>query len=65
MKSQEIRDLSSQELEDRIAELEEEMFRLRLQNQTGQLDNPLRIRMARKDLARCKTIRNEAARRGA
>lgn len=65
MKSQEIRDLSPQELEDRIAELEEEMFRLRLQNQTGQLDNPLRIRMARKDLARCKTIRNEAARRGA
>ncbi|HUF89666.1 MAG TPA: 50S ribosomal protein L29 [Gemmatimonadota bacterium] len=65
MKSQEIRDLSLQELEDRIAELEEEMFRLRLQNLTGQLDNPLRIRMARKDLARCKTIRNEAARRGA
>lgn len=65
MKSQEIRDLSPQELEDRIAELEEEMFRLRLQNQTGQLDNPLRVRMARRDLARCKTIRNEAARRGA
>jgi len=65
MKSQEIRDLSPQELEDRIAELEEEMFRLRLQNQTGQLENPLRIRMARRDLARCKTIRNEVARRGA
>lgn len=65
MRAQEIRDLSAQELEDRIAELEEELFRLRLQNQTGQLDNPLRIRMARKDLARCKTIRNEVARRGA
>ena len=65
MRAQEIRDLSAQELEDRIGELEEELFRLRLQNQTGQLDNPLRIRMARMDLARCKTIRNEVARRGA
>jgi large subunit ribosomal protein L29 len=65
MRPQEIRDLSAQELDLRIADLEEELFRLRLQNQTGQLDNPLRIRMARKDLARCMTIRNEAARRGA
>ena len=65
MNSQEIRNLAPEELEDRIGELEEELFRLRLQNETGQLENPLRIRMARKDLARCKTIRNEVARRGA
>jgi len=65
MKAAEMRVLSPQELDDRIAELEEEMFRLRLQNETGQLDNPLRIRMARKDLARCKTIRNEVAGRRA
>ena len=65
MKSEEIRGLSAEELNDRIAELEDELFRLRIQNQSGQLENPLRIRGARRDLARCKTIRNEAARQGA
>jgi large subunit ribosomal protein L29 len=65
MKTEEIRGLSAEELDDRIAELEDELFRLRIQNQSGQLENPLRIRGARRDLARCKTIRNEAARQGA
>jgi large subunit ribosomal protein L29 len=65
MKTEEIRGLSAEELDGRIAELEDELFRLRIQNQSGQLENPLRIRGARKDLARCKTIRNEAARQGA
>ena len=65
MKSEEIRALSSEELDERIAELEDELFRLRVQNESGQLENPLRIRGARRDLARCKTIRNEAARQGA
>jgi large subunit ribosomal protein L29 len=65
MKAEEIRGLSAEELDDRIAELEDELFRLRIQNQSGQLENPLRIRGARRDLARCKTIRNEAARQGA
>jgi large subunit ribosomal protein L29 len=65
MKAQEIRGLSAEELDDRIAELEDELFRLRIQNQSGQLENPLRIRGARRDLARCKTIRNEVARQGA
>ena len=65
MKTEEIRGLSAEELNDRIAELEDELFRLRIQNQSGQLENPLRIRGARRDLARCKTIRNEAARQGA
>lgn len=65
MKTEEIRTLSAQELDDRIAELEDELFRLRIQNQSGQLENPLRIRGARRDLARCMTIRNEVARQGA
>ena len=65
MKTEEIRGLSAEELDDRIAELEDELFRLRIQNQSGQLENPLRIRGARKDLARCMTIRNEVARQGA
>ena len=65
MKTEEIRGYTDEELADRILEMEEELFRLRLQNRTGQLENPLRIRGARRDLARCKTIRNEAARQGA
>jgi large subunit ribosomal protein L29 len=65
MKAAEIRGLSREEIDDRIAELEDELFRLRIQNESGQLENPLRIRGARRDLARCKTIRNEAARQGA
>jgi large subunit ribosomal protein L29 len=65
VRSEELRALSQEELDERVAELEEELFRLRIQNETGQLENPLRIRGARRELARCKTIRNEAARRGA
>jgi large subunit ribosomal protein L29 len=65
MKVEEIRGLSAEQIDDRIAELEDELFRLRIQNESGQLENPLRIRGARRDLARCKTIRNEAARQGA
>ena len=65
MKTEEIRALSPQELDDRVTELQEELFRLRIQNETGQLENPLRIRAARRELARCKTIRNEVARQGA
>ena len=65
MKTEEIRALSPQELDDRVAELQEELFRLRIQNETGQLENPLRIRAARRELARCKTVRNEVARQGA
>ena len=62
MKPAEIRDLSVDERKDRLAELEEELFRLRLQNTTGQLDSPLRIRQLRRDIARCKTIQREQAR---
>lgn len=60
MRPDEIRDMSPQELEAQVSELEEELFRLRIQNETGQLENPLRLRHARRDLARCKTIQREA-----
>lgn len=59
MKAEEIRELTGDEIADRVAELEDELFRLRIQNETGQLDNPLRLRAARRELARCKTIRRE------
>lgn len=59
MKAKEIRSLSSSELEKRLAELKEELFNLRFQLATGQLDNPMRIREVRKDIARVKTIMRE------
>ena len=64
MKTEEIREYTDEALADRILEMEEELFRLRLQNETGQLENPLLVRATRKDLARCKTIRREREREG-
>lgn len=60
MTTDEIRGLSQEDLNGRILEMEEELFRLKIQNATGQLENPLQVRHLRRDLARCKTIRREA-----
>ncbi len=59
MKMQEIRDFSIQELEDKIKDLKEELFNLRFQNATNQLDNPTRIVSVKKDIARVKTVLKE------
>ena len=59
MKIQDIRDLSTQELEDKIKDLKEELFNLRFQNATNQLDNPMRIARVKKDIARVKTVLKE------
>lgn len=59
MKAKEIRELTEQELNEKIHELKEELFNLRFQLATGQLDNPMRIRQVRKDIARVKTIMRE------
>lgn len=59
MKIQDIRDLSTQELEDKIKDLKEELFNLRFQNATNQLDNPLRIVSVKKDIAKVKTVLKE------
>lgn len=61
MRPEEIRALDPQDLDEQIAELAEELFRLRIQNETGQLENPLRIREVRRDIARCRTIQRETA----
>jgi len=55
-KTKEIHDLTQDELEKRLAETKEELFNLRFQNATGQLDNYKRIGELRKDVARVKTI---------
>ncbi len=59
MKANEIRDLSATELERRLDELKTELFNLRFQLATGQLDNPMNIKRVRKDIARVKTIIRE------
>ena len=59
MKIQDIRDLSTQELEEKIKDLKEELFNLRFQNATNQLDNPSRIVSVKKDIARVKTVLKE------
>jgi large subunit ribosomal protein L29 len=62
MKSVEIRDLAPAEIEVRIAEKKEELFKLRFQHTMGQLDNPLSLRRARREIARLNTILAEKRR---
>jgi large subunit ribosomal protein L29 len=59
MQATEIRELNDRELEDRIAELREERFRLRLRAATQPLEQPHRLRDLRKDIARMKTVLTE------
>jgi len=59
MKAEEIRDLTDDELGRKLAELKEELFNLRFQAATGQLDNPMRMKAVKKDIARVKTIMRE------
>jgi large subunit ribosomal protein L29 len=55
-RASELRDQSFEEIEQRLAETKEELFNLRFQNATGQLDNYRQLRALRKDIARMKTI---------
>ena len=59
MKPVEIRELDTEELHARIAELREELFNLRFQMATGQLDNHRRMRDVKRDVARIRTILRE------
>ncbi|GIN22816.1 MAG TPA: 50S ribosomal protein L29 [Bacillus bacterium] len=59
MKAKEIRDLTTAEVEQNIKSLKEELFNLRFQLATGQLENTARIREVRKGIARMKTIIRE------
>ncbi|MDQ2929193.1 MAG: 50S ribosomal protein L29 [Gemmatimonadota bacterium] len=56
MRAEEIRELTDDEIDTRIAELAEERFRLRIRGATQTLEDPLRLRSLRKDVARLKTI---------
>ena len=65
MRADEIRELSVEDVKARIAGLEEERFRLRFRSATEPLDDPLRLRWIRKDIARLKTILRERELEGA
>ena len=59
MKANEVRKMSSAELENKLNDLKKVLFNLRLQHATNQLDNPIRIAEVKKDIARVKTIIRE------
>ncbi len=62
MKAKQLRDQSIEELRRTEAELSEQLFKLRFQKATGQMENPGKIRQVRRDLARVKTILAERLR---
>lgn len=59
MKVNEIRDLSADEQAQKLQSLKEELFNLRFQHATGQLENPMRLREVKKSIAQVKTIQRE------
>ena len=56
MKATEIRKMSAAELESKLGDLKKDLFQLRLQHATNQLDNPVKIAEVKRDIARVKTI---------
>ena len=65
MKASEIRKLSAKELDAKLLELKDELFKLRCQQAVNQLDNPMRISAVKKDIARIKTVQRDIELHGA
>jgi large subunit ribosomal protein L29 len=59
VKPAEVREMTDQEIEERIGQLQEEQFRLRFRSATQQLENPILLRTIRRDIARLKTVQTE------
>ena len=64
MDAAELRDLSVDDLEARAKELEDQLFRMRIQQSLGQLDAPLKLRFTRRDLARIRTVITQKQQKG-
>ncbi len=60
MNAKEIRELSVAELSEKLADLKDELYKLRFQHAINQLDNPMRITAVKKDIARVQTVLREA-----
>lgn len=65
MKASEIRKMSASELDTKIHDLKDELFKLRFQQAINQLDNPMRINAVKKDIARIKTVQRDIELHGA
>ena len=65
MKVEDVRQLTPDQLTDKIAELKKEQFNLRFQKATGQLENTSRVRQVRRDIARLSTVAGEKRAAGA
>lgn len=59
MKSELIRDLAKEEIEQKLQDAQEDLFNLKLRKRVQKLDNPLRLRMVKREIARLKTILHE------
>ena len=59
MKANELRELPVSELEKKLGDLKKDLFQLRLQHATNQLDNPTRLAAVKKDIARVQTVMRE------
>lgn len=64
MKASKYRDMTTDQLDAEARDLAQQLFRLRFQKATGQVDNPQKIREVRKDLARLKTVLTEKGSKG-
>ena len=65
MKASEIRELSIDEMQQKAVDLQQELFNLRFQHASGQLENPQKMKQVKRDIARIKTILREASSTGA
>ena len=65
MKAEELRGQTKDQLTDQLVDLCKEQFNLRMQNATGQITNPARFKVVRREIARIKTRMNEIERTGA
>ncbi|MEJ2040216.1 MAG: 50S ribosomal protein L29 [Desulfosarcinaceae bacterium] len=61
MKASEIRELSPDEIQQKLTDLKHELFNLRFQHETGQLENPCKLKQTKKDIARIYTVISEKA----
>ncbi|OGD28447.1 MAG: 50S ribosomal protein L29 [Candidatus Aminicenantes bacterium RBG_13_63_10] len=61
MKAREYRELSDEELKGKVAELRDQLFKLRFQHSLGQLENPVKLKNIKRDIARIETIIKESA----
>jgi large subunit ribosomal protein L29 len=60
-RARDLRDLTDDELEQKLSETRQELFNLRFQSATGALENPARLKLTKREIARILTVRNQRA----